>query len=140
MLRSASIGLAPSAARAATGAAVGIFWKVDRVLVVDRSTLAQAELYGECLTHAAGHYERWEEWRTLGAARLAALGLPRVIASTEYDDWPRGRVVYEKPGRGFVIYADRRLQKPAGIDALKTAFALENSEVMVRSDPHYRRA
>ena len=69
---------------------------------------------------------------------MAALGLPRLIASTEYDDWPPGRIVYEKPGRRFVIYADRPLQKPEVIDALKTAFALQNSEVMVRSDPHYR--
>jgi hypothetical protein len=53
------------------------------------------------------------KWRKqLGALRLVALGLPRQIASTQYDDWPRGRVVYEKPGRRFVIYADRRLQKP----------------------------
>jgi hypothetical protein len=31
-------------------------------------------------------------------ARLAALGLPRRLASSEYDGWPRGRIVYEKPG------------------------------------------
>jgi hypothetical protein len=37
---------------------VGIFWRVDDFLVVDRSTLAKAEPYGDCVTHAAGHYER----------------------------------------------------------------------------------
>lgn len=40
---------------------VGIFWRVGGVLVVDRSTLAEAEPYGDPLTHAAGHYERWEQ-------------------------------------------------------------------------------
>ena len=110
------------------------------VLVVDRSTLAEAEPYGDCLTHAAGHYERWEKWRKLGASHLAALGLPRQIASTEYDEWPRGRIVYEKPARRFVLYADRRLQRPEVIDVLRSAFGLDNSEVIVRSDPHYRRA
>jgi hypothetical protein len=42
-------------------------------------------------------------------ARLAALGLRAQIASTGYDDWPRGRIVYEIPARRFVIYADAAL-------------------------------
>ena len=119
---------------------VGIFWRVGGVLVTDRSTLAEAEPYGDCLTHAAGHYERWEQWRKLGATRLAALGLPAQIASTEYDEWPRGRIVYEKPARRFVLYADRRLQTPDVIAAVRSAFGLDNSEAIVRSDAHYRRA
>ena len=89
---------------------VGIFWRVGRVLVIDRSTLAEAEAYGDCLTHAAGHYERWEQCRRLRAPRLAALGLPAQIASTEYDEWPR----------------------------VKTAFGLDGAAAVVRSDLHYR--
>jgi len=58
-----------------TEPSVGIFWRVGEVLVADRSTLAEAEPYGDCLTHAAGP----------GAAQVAD------IASTEYDAWPRGR-------------------------------------------------
>jgi hypothetical protein len=137
---SAALALAPKAARAPTDPAVGILWWVDGVLVVDRSPLAEAETYGDCLTHAAGHYERWEQWRKLGASRLAALGLPRQIGSTEYDEWPRGRTVYERPAQRFVIYADRRLQAPDVIAAVKSAFGLDSSEVIVKSDPHYRRA
>lgn len=113
---------------------------MNGVLVIDRSTLDEAEPYGECITHAAGHYERWQEWQTLGGARLATLGYPDRIASTEYDQWPRGRIVYETPTRHFVIYADRRLQNPDITDALKTAFGLTENELIVRirSDSHYR--
>lgn len=57
---SGALALAPKAARAPTNPAVGIFWRVGGVLVLDRSPLAEAEPYGDCLTHAAGHYERWE--------------------------------------------------------------------------------
>lgn len=117
---------------------VGIFWRVGGVLVTDRSTLAEAEAYGDCLTHATGHYELWEQWRRLGAARLAALGLPAQIASTEYDEWPRGRIVYERPSGRFVLYADSRLQAPDTIAALKTAFGLDGAEAVVESDLHYR--
>jgi hypothetical protein len=117
---------------------VGIFWRVAGVLVLDHSTLEEAETYGDCLTHAAGHYERWQEWQELGATRLASMGYPECIASTEYDDWPRGRIVYETLARRFVIYADRRLQAPDTINAIKAAFGLGDAEVLVKSDLLYR--
>lgn len=83
--------VAPKAALAPTSPSVGIFWRVDGVVVIDRSTLEKAEAYGDCITHAAGHYERWQEWQGLGTARLAVLGYPGCIVSTEYEQWPRGR-------------------------------------------------
>jgi hypothetical protein len=132
------IAIAPKTARAPTLPAVGIFWRVNDVLVVDRSTLDDAEPYGDCLTHAAGHYQRWQEWQALGGTGRAAAGLPNQIGSTEYDQWPRGRIVYETPARRFVLYAARRLQKPDIIDALKSAFRLNVTEVVVRHDSHYR--
>lgn len=97
---------------APTPPAVGIFWRVNGVLVIDRSTLDEAEPYGDCLGHAAGHYERWQEWLALGTARLTANGYPNLILSSEYDQWPRGRIIYETPTQRFVLYADRRLQQP----------------------------
>jgi hypothetical protein len=111
---------------------------VAGVLVIDRSTLDEGEPYGDCLTHAAGHNERWESWQALDAEGLRAIGFPDRIASTEYDEWPRGRIVYETQAKRFVLYADRRLQEPGIIDALKRAFGLLQAEVVVMSDSHYR--
>ena len=133
-----TILIAPKAALAPTPPAVGIFWRVNDILVIDRSTLDEAEPYGDCIGHAAGHYERWQEWQALGIARLAATGYPELILSSEYDQWPRGRIVYEMPALRFMLYADRRLQKPGIIGALKAAFGLNQVEVIVRSDAHYR--
>ena len=118
--------------------AVGIFWRVSDVLVIDRSPLDEAEPYGDCMTHPVGHYERWQEWQALGAAQLVALGFPASILSSEYDEWPRGRIVYEAPSRKYVLYADRRLHKSGIIEALKTAFGLDQAMVTVRTDAHYR--
>ena len=128
----------PNIAGDATLPSVGIFWRVAGVDVVDRSTLDEAETYGDCITHAAGHYERWEEWRALGGARLVSMGYPERIVLTEYDDWPRGRIVYETLARRFVIYADRRLQAPDTINAITVALGLGGAEVIVKSDLHYR--
>ena len=130
--------VAPRSARAFTAPAVGIFWRLDNVLVIDRSPLAEAEAYGDCLTHAAGHYERWLEWQALGGTALASMGYPTCIAFTEYDEWPRGRIVYERPKRRFVMYADRRLRGVDAIAALKVAFGLQEASVLVTGDPHYQ--
>ena len=83
-------------------------------------------------------HERWQQWQALGPARLACKGVPAQIAWTEYEGWPRGRVVYQKPTRHSLLYADRRLQKPAVIDVLKAGFGLNGAEVkvIVRSDSH----
>jgi hypothetical protein len=120
------------------GPEIGIFWNVAGTLVTDRSTLAQAESYGDCLTHSAGHYERWEEWRALGISGLRRLGFPAIIATSEYDEWPRGRIVYEQPMKQFVLYADRRLQSPATIQALMQIFHLTGQQVLLNADAHYR--
>ena len=124
--------------QAPTAPAVGIFWRVTDCLVLERSVLAEAEPYGDCLTHAGGHYERWETWRALSASGLRAASLPVEIATSEYDDWPRGRVVYEVPTRRFVLYADRRLRRPMIVSVLRGAFGLSAAVVTVRGDPHYR--
>jgi hypothetical protein len=130
--------IAPKAALEPAIPSVGIFWLVDAVLVVDRTPVEEAEPYGDCVTHAGGHFERWESWQTMGGTKLAKLGFPTAVASTEYDEWPRGRVVYETPTRRFVLYSDKRLQKTAIVDALKDAFGLIGSETVIKSDSHYR--
>jgi hypothetical protein len=117
---------------------VGIFWRVSDYLVVDRSALSDAEPYGDCLTHAMGHYDRWQQWQALGEAKLTSGGLPKSILSTEYDEWPRGRVVYETASKFFIVYADRRLQKPSIVAALKAGFGIVTATVRIRSDLHYR--
>jgi hypothetical protein len=132
-----SLIIAP-AGQAPSAPSVGIFWKIGHVLVIDHSALEETETYGDCLTHAAGHYERWEGWQALGLSRLRSFGFPYDIITSEYDDWPRGRIVHEVPANRFVLYADRRLQKPEIIAAITEAFRLEAQKVVVRSDAHYR--
>ena len=52
-----TIVIAANSALAHTQPAVGIFWRVDGILVIDRSTLEYAEAYGDCITYAAWNYE-----------------------------------------------------------------------------------
>ena len=129
--------IAPTAACTSIGPSVGIFWKLNDILLLDRSQLIQAERYGDFLTHPRGHYEQWEAWRRLSVRKLRALGYPTLIASTEYEEWPRGRVVCDRPRALFIIYADRRLQNRGFVGALVSAFGLSEQNWRVRSDTHY---
>jgi hypothetical protein len=37
------------------------------------------------------------------------------VRSYEYEDWPRGRIVFDRSRDLFILYADRKLLTPATI-------------------------
>jgi hypothetical protein len=122
---------------------VGIFWGIPGagdswVLLTDATPLAEAELYGDFLTHPRGHYEAWERWKEQGLPIPADKSVAKALAGHEYEDFPRGRIVYEVKTRRFIIYADRKLQGPSTIAAIVHAFNLTNRNFVVRSDSHYQ--
>ena len=121
---------------------VGIFWGIldaekNLVLLADKTPIEHAEAYGENVTHPIGHYEFWDGLRRLGARALVEHGLPEKISWSEYEDFPRGRVIYSLNSKHFVIFADKRLQKRNFIEQLVAAFEIPNEKYVVRSDPHY---
>ncbi|MBM1172844.1 hypothetical protein [Microvirga arabica] len=107
-------------------------------LVTDATDLAHAEPYLHFLTYPGAHYEVWERWRSLGPAGLAKRGLPKLIAWHEYEEFPRGRIVFDTETDTFIIYADRRLQGADQVEAIRRAFGLEHATMVVRSDAHYQ--
>jgi hypothetical protein len=124
---------------------VGIFWLVREpdgrtVLLTDMTPLDRAEAYGEHLTHPTGHLEFWERLRRLPSSTFAARGWPTAIAVDEYEDHPRGRIVFHVPSGRFTLYADKRLHRRDVITELTTAFGISEGLCEVRSDPHYRRS
>ena len=122
---------------------VGIFWGVRNgreLKLTDHTPLSQAEAYGEALTHPRGHSEVWDALRHLGAAEAAGIRLPAAISCSEYDEHPRGRIVYDTITDTFILYADRRLQTSAFLAQVIAAFCLPVARTVVRSDSHYRRS
>jgi len=122
---------------------VGIFWGItdetgNHRLLVEKTEITTAESYGDCLTHAGGHYEFWEKLSQLGVSKLRSLGLPIEPAIYEYEQIPRGRVVYWPQKQRFIIYADRRLQTKVLIEKIAEEFSLPSDTFSVRSDSHYQ--
>jgi hypothetical protein len=91
---------------------VSIFWAVQKkgaaaVLPDHRCPLSEAEPYGDMLTCPRGHYEVWEQWRKNASNDRSGIGF--LIAMDEYEEWPRGRIVYSSPHERFVLYADAQI-------------------------------
>jgi hypothetical protein len=109
---------------------VGIFWLVQTPeaeprLLATGCPLDQAEPYGDCLTYGPGHCETWAQWprdRTVDPALRA------LVRSHEYEDWPRGRIVFDRSRDLFILYADRELLAPAMSARIATQFHLLTSE------------
>ncbi len=122
---------------------VGIFWGIPEpggswTILVDATSLAEAEPYGDFLTHPRGHYEVWSNWQKTRAAPATDWFISQAIADHEYEFFPRGRIVYNIRTGGFILYADRRLQQQATIAAIASEFGLAVGTYTVRSDEHYR--
>ena len=88
---------------------LGIFWLVqtsngEAKLLAAGCPLDEAEAYGDCLTYSPGHYKTWAQWRR---DRTLDPALRALVRAYEYEDWPRGRIVFDRSRDLFILYADR---------------------------------
>ncbi|MDI9849511.1 hypothetical protein QM467_15755 [Rhodoblastus sp. 17X3] len=118
---------------------VGIFWMILTAtgtrLLAASCPLSEAEPYGDCRTYGPGHYEIWGNWRR---SRALEPTVRAVACDYEYEDWPRGRIVFDAPADHFVLYADRKLMNDAAIKEICERFNIRPKRVSVAGDPHYR--
>lgn len=125
----------------ASPSAVGIFWVLveqgeSPQALADLVPVHQGERYDEFLTHG-GHYEFWERLAGLGAPELRRRGFPTAVLWSEYEEWPRGRVVFHQPTGRFIVYVDRKLRSRPILGLVLARFGLRAQDVELRGDPHY---
>jgi len=107
---------------------VGIFWLFCNRIIADCTAVSIAERYGDCLTHATSHIDFWSQ---LQQSRL-------VPVEVDYEEAPRGRVVYDTVQGRFVIFADRCiLGNKAVVREIIKEMNLPNA-VETNEDSHYR--
>jgi hypothetical protein len=128
--------------RAHANSFVGIFWAVQAqgsapILLEHRCSPNEAEPYGCMLGCAHAHYEVWERWRKNIGTRPAGVTSP--IAMSEYEEWPRGLIVYDTESERFVLYADTQiLRRPVLMAAIHDRFGLPADRTDAKPDNHYR--
>jgi hypothetical protein len=108
---------------------VGIFWLVKNRLLIDSSPLDQAEPYGEHLTHPRSHIDVWTQFQRIG----------KVPHESEYEEFPRGRVMHHLASGEFTILADKCiLDRKELVSEIKKTLHLPVKKTKIGSDPHYR--
>jgi hypothetical protein len=114
--------------RAKPEARVGIFWVVNGKPLIDSTTLNEAEPYGEFLTHPRGHAEVWEAFQRAGT-------VPREV---EYEEFPRGRVMFNTKTQRFTLLADRCILRDKKISRkiFRALHLPRNTEL--GADSHYQ--
>jgi hypothetical protein len=107
---------------------VGIFWLLDGRLIVDGVPVSLAEPYGQFRNYPDGHDERWRTYQRLKVVPL----------DVEYDQPPRGRVVYDAVAHQFLLYADVCiLRNEASMDQIRRELRLPR-DTKISPDAHYR--
>jgi hypothetical protein len=108
---------------------VGIFWLLNGKLIIDSMPLGEAEPYGDHLTHPRSHIDVWGQWRLGG----------KVPDESEYEEFPRGRVMYHTKTRRFALLADRCILRDEDlVSRIIAELHLPGETTDKKSDEHYR--
>ena len=108
---------------------VGIFWLFKGELIFDVTPVSIAEPYGDCMGHANSHIEFWTSLQNAGVIPL----------DVEYEEPPRGRVVYDVRIQKYFVYTDKCIRdKPAVVRRIFQDFSLPTDSAVITSDGHYR--
>jgi hypothetical protein len=107
---------------------VGIFWWFNGELLMDSCPLSAAEAYGDCKNHPVSHVKHWAQLQREGV----------VPPETEYEEQPRGRIVYQAKTQQFTLLADRCiLAKPKVVKEICARLCLPH-DCKTETDDHYR--
>jgi hypothetical protein len=104
------------------------------VLIAHRCALADAEKYGDFLTSPHAHYDLWESWR----AQRPPDGLAAIVREAEYEEWPRGRVVYNFVHNQFIVYGDKQVFEHKLQHRVLEHFGIPANRVEFSKDGHYQ--
>jgi len=107
---------------------VGIFWVFEARLIIASADLSDAETYGICKNYPAGHNTTWEKFQRLNL----------VPFDIEYEEPPRGRVLYDSIDDRFRLLADTCILGNAAVmDEIRRQLGLPR-RTEIGPDEHYR--
>jgi hypothetical protein len=108
---------------------VGIFWVVDGAPVVAGTPISEVKECAGFKDYAGSHYEHW--------GRLQEQRL--VPSYVEYEQHPRGRIVYNARTRRFALYADKCiLADQKMVASIMKGLHLPAERTKTDTDLHYR--
>lgn len=106
---------------------VGIFWWRDGQLLASSCAVEQGEAAGEWVNGRRDHVTFWP---------VLQRQFPN-LRSIEYEDVPRGRVIYCRSSKVFKVYMDAKLFTRPIKRVIRVRFGLAAAKVRFGKDPHY---
>jgi hypothetical protein len=107
---------------------LGIFWLVDRKLLIESARLGECERYGDHLNYPGSHIDVWEQWKRIGEAP----------PDSEYEEFGRGRLMCDTKTKSFRLLADPCILKRKDLVAkIKNELRLPK-QTSLWADAHYR--
>ena len=107
---------------------VGIFWLIGKHIVIDTAPLSEAGNYGDFKIFENDHVTLWDELEKRGE-------VPR---DSEYEEHPRGRVIFNTKTQQFNLLLDRCiLRKKSVVKKLLRLMCLPD-DTPLSTDEHYR--
>jgi len=107
---------------------VGIVYLVGDRLWIDATPIARAETFGGFAFHQRDHQEFWKQLVNQGA-----------VPSTEHDEFPRGRVSYDKKSGEFTLLADHCiLVKKSVVSKILSRMRLPARDTKTSEESRYR--
>jgi hypothetical protein len=107
---------------------VGIIYVVNDVLWFDTTPIASALNFGDFAVHERDHQLYWKQLVETGA-----------VPNTEHDEFPRGRVSYDRKSGRFTLLADDCiLREKSLVASILSRMHLLTRDTEIRADSLYR--
>jgi len=106
---------------------IGIFWIINGKVDGFKEPIENGEDYGNTVQPSCDHFTYWGEF---------VLRYPK-LKLMEYDEIPRGRVVYDKRKSCFVILSSKEILKNRKLIRSICQFYGLGKNVELRWDEHY---
>jgi hypothetical protein len=108
---------------------VGIFWRLHGKLLTDSTRLSEAETHLHFKIHSGDHISVWAKFQRNGI----------VPSEMEYEEAPRGRVMFDTKKRQFTMLADRCILRDKGVlRKIMSVMSLPSKNTDKGTDSHYR--
>lgn len=120
-------GRSPSTKDVPEEGKVGIFWWHRSRLLAVAVPLADADETKWIIDSPVNHVHYWPWLQRLHPG----------LRHLEYEEVPRGRVVFSKETKMFCVYMDAKLHRARIKTALRRTFGLTGRRVRFATDPHY---
>ncbi len=106
---------------------VGIFWVFRGSLLAATWALKDGEEYGDAVNGLSDHVNYWPQFQKQNPE----------LRKLEYQEVPRGRVLFSKAAQKFIVYMDKLLHEPKIKRAILKKFDLPVAQTRFLTDLHY---